>query len=244
MKYLKVWTSFADVIKPLSDAEKGRLFAAMLHYTETGEEPAEMAGNERFIWPVAKRDIDMAAEWNETCRRNGQKGGRPKTKTEPKETQYNPIKPNETQYNPPEPNDNLKENKRKEKKSTEMECKGYSSFMSDDEASRIQREQNQMLDAAEDAGFRMTNDVRASLVALYADYGLTKMLEGLKSCSEHSAVNLAYLRAVLKGEPKKKPAMKVLPAQDFPQRDYSEVEKDLREDLKRGLAAMKAGEAG
>ena len=62
MKYLKVWTSFRDVIQPLSDAEKGRLFDAMLIYTEDGTEPADFAGNERFIWPAAKQIIDLASE--------------------------------------------------------------------------------------------------------------------------------------------------------------------------------------
>ena len=40
MDYLKVWTSFRELMEPLSDAEKGRLFEAMLAYAENGEEPA------------------------------------------------------------------------------------------------------------------------------------------------------------------------------------------------------------
>ena len=86
MNYLKVWTNFREVISSLTDAETGRLFLAMLHYAETGEEPEEFEGNERFLWAVAKRDIDMTNNRNETFRQNGSKGGRPKTKqnqTEP-----------------------------------------------------------------------------------------------------------------------------------------------------------------
>ena len=39
-------------------------------------------------------------------------------------------------------------------------------------------------------------------------------------------------------------SVRVLPAQAFPQRDYSNVDGDLMGDLEREIAAMKAGEAG
>ena len=80
MKYLKVWTNFRQVVSSLDVDEIGRLFLAMLWYAETGEEPGDLVGNEQFIWPAAKRDIDMAAQFAETKRNNGKKGGRPKTK--------------------------------------------------------------------------------------------------------------------------------------------------------------------
>jgi hypothetical protein len=122
MNYLKVWTNFRDVVSSLTDAEVGRLFMAMLTYAETGEEPENFEGNERFLWAVAKRDIDMTNARNETFRQNGSKGGRPKTKQnqeKPNETKNNQEKPNETNENQTEPNETLKEKKRKEKKGNE-----------------------------------------------------------------------------------------------------------------------------
>lgn len=90
MKYLKVFTDFADAMEELGDAERGRLFTAMLKYAETDAAP-DFRGNERFIWPVAKLQIDrMAAECEgraKTSRENGSKGGRPK------KTQGNPKNP-------------------------------------------------------------------------------------------------------------------------------------------------------
>jgi hypothetical protein len=105
-------------------------------------------------------------------------------------------------------------------------------MIADDDARKIQQEQNRVLDAAMDAGFKLTNNVMASLTALYADYGLPKVLDGIKSCSEHGAVNLAYLRAVLKGEPRKPKVT----AQDFEQRDYSDVQGELMESTAKELA--------
>ena len=216
MNYLKVWTNFRDVIQSLDDSEKGRLFDAMLLYAETGEEPEVFTGNERVIWPVAKRDIDMAMQWRETCKVNGSKGGRPKTK-------QNPVKPIETQQNPNEPKETLKEKKGNENKRNEMK----SSFMDDDEAAEIQHDHDRIFTAAEDAGFKMSNTVRARLIALYADNGLDKMLSGFNECATHGAPNIAYLEAVLKGSGKKKEPKKTVIAQNYEQRDYESVVDDI-----------------
>lgn len=61
MKYLKVFTDFAGCLEPLNQAEVGRLFLAMLSYAADGTEP-ELSGNERFIWPTAKMNIDASAK--------------------------------------------------------------------------------------------------------------------------------------------------------------------------------------
>lgn len=110
MKYLKVFTDFADAMEELGDAERGRLFTAMLKYAETGAAP-DFRGNERFIWPVAKLQIDrMAAECEgraKTSRENGSKGGRPK------KTQGNPKNPagfSKTQKSKDKDKDKDKEN--------------------------------------------------------------------------------------------------------------------------------------
>lgn len=85
MEYLKVWTSFREFIEPLKDAEKGRLFYAMLVYAESGEEPVLFEGNERFIWPVARQGIDATSKKVEALKANGSKGGRGNTKDKQEE---------------------------------------------------------------------------------------------------------------------------------------------------------------
>ena len=86
MEYLKIWTSFEEIIEPLNESERGRLFTAMLHYARCEELP-ELKGNERFTWPIAKQAIDRARAESEKQTANGSKGGRPKK---------NPEKPTET----------------------------------------------------------------------------------------------------------------------------------------------------
>ena len=107
MKYLKVWTNFLELINTLQYDEIGRLFEMMLVYAESEKEPENFSGNERFLWPVAKQQIDLAAAKNEILRQNGMRGGRPKQE----ETKENQTEPEETKENQTKA---YKEKKRKE----------------------------------------------------------------------------------------------------------------------------------
>ena len=106
----------------------------------------------------------------------------------------------------------------------------------DDDLHGIQSDHDRVLTAAEDAGFRMSNDVRAAMIALYADHGLQKVLDGLRSCVEHGAPNLAYLKAVLKGEKKKTPA--------YGQRDNEGAQEEAMENMRRMIRESKNGQSG
>ena len=244
MKYLKVWTDFDKVLSPLQYDEIGRLFLAMLHYASTGEEPSEFAGNEAFLWAVAKRDIDMMSEKDEKLRQNGSKGGIAKSKN--KQTLANSTKPYQTEPLAEVASEDaaissLKEKKRKEIERNKIELS--SSFVDDDEAKKIQSEHDRILNAAEDAGFMKSNSVRARLLKLYSEYGLDKMLAGFESCVKHSAANLAYLEACLKDTPKKPKAQ--VSAQNYTQRDYStdpdfkKWEEENQREIEEAIAKMK-----
>ena len=74
MKYLKVFTDFEEAMEPLSDAEKGRLFVAMLRYARTGE-TLPLSGNERFLWNTAKLNIDREIISSRKNAESGSKGG-------------------------------------------------------------------------------------------------------------------------------------------------------------------------
>ena len=70
--------SYLKSIEPLNDAERGRLFTALLEYSITGAAP-ELRGNERYIFPAMKEQIDRdIAKYEAKCarnRENGAKGG-------------------------------------------------------------------------------------------------------------------------------------------------------------------------
>lgn len=108
MKYLKVYTDFAETMEALSDAERGRLFMSMLQYASTGE-AGTLSGAERFVWPIAKQNIDRAQAELEKRAENGRKGGRPKKANESGEKQ-----PKATESKKKQTKDNKDKDKDKE----------------------------------------------------------------------------------------------------------------------------------
>ena len=223
MQYLKVWTSFRDLIRTLEDGEKGRLFDMMLEYAEDGTEPESFRGNERFLWPVAKQQIDFAAEKNEKLRQNGLKGGRPKAI----ETKVNQTEPNETKVNQTKAYNIKKSNIKKNNINIINDDDNARAREDDNDLHMIQQEHDIILDAAERAGFPKSESVRDQLIAFYAEHGKEKLLDAITACVEHSAPTIAYLRAVLRGDPKPaaKPA-KSVQAQQYHQRQCATDQTD------------------
>lgn len=202
---------YLERLARLSDAEVGRVFRACMRYHKTGE-VADLNDREGMAFDFIRADIDAAGEkYKAKCEKNRENVEKRWGCT----SEYDRIRPNTTEYQTIRPytteakeniNINIKENEK--------------DLIDVDNAREIQADHNRVLDAAEDAGFKMSNDVRDALISLYADHGLVKVLDGLKSCVEHGAPNLAYLKAVLRGEPKKA-QKKTVTAQQYGQRDYT-----------------------
>ena len=60
-EYVCLYHSYLKSVEPLNDAERGRLFTALLTYSSTGAEP-ELHGNERFVFPTMRQQIDRDVE--------------------------------------------------------------------------------------------------------------------------------------------------------------------------------------
>lgn len=84
--YIKIFNDTLDMIEPLDDSERGRLFTALLHYSVTGE-VMDLRGNERFLFPSFRRQLDRDDKAYEAKvarnRENGKNGGRPKNPENP-----------------------------------------------------------------------------------------------------------------------------------------------------------------
>ena len=234
-EFLPLFLDFNETTQDLTDAQCGHLVRAMVDYAN-GKEPNVGEGMELMAFRFLKGSIDRNARLSAVRAEAGAKGGTAKAEKQ--------KVANDSKSWQKVANDSKKVNINNDINSKTNIDIDNKSFLDDDEAAGIQHEHDRVFTAAEDAGFKMSNTVRARLIALYADHGLEKMLAGFNECATHGAPTIAYLEAVLKGTGKKKPQMKVLPAQDFPQRDYSGVQDDMMSDLEREIAAMKAGEAG
>ena len=93
---------------------------------------------------------------------------------------------------------------------------GDDEWISGEDARKLQQEQDEVLTAAENAGFDRTNLVRGKLLSLFAEHGREKMLFAIEEAATHGAANLAYLSAVLSGKGGKKGK-----ANGYEQRDYA-----------------------
>ena len=202
MEYLKIWTSFRESISPLNDAEKGRLFDAMLLYAETGELP-DLKGNERYIWPTAKQAIDRAAQKADTLRQNGNKGGRPPkqaetngNQTKPTETKRNQTKANES-YLFDKDKENIKEKEEEDKEDTRTREDMPFGLTDDDIQASIDRRQ-QLEDAARSIGLQVTEAGMMYGERLVQEYGLEKVLDAIKKAVD--VPKWAYVEGICKGK--------------------------------------------
>ena len=102
MTYIKVFLDSLNMIEPLNNEERGRLFTALLQYAQTRETPA-LEGNERFLFPTFRAQLDReAASYQTLCqtnRANGSLGGRPRKKPDGfSETQKSQDKEKDKDY--------------------------------------------------------------------------------------------------------------------------------------------------
>lgn len=94
-EYFCAYHSYRAWMEMLTDAEKGRLFDALLAYSETGE-LLSLGGREAALFPAMKWNIDRDKkayeERCETNRKNGANGSN-RTRTPPNATERPPIAP-------------------------------------------------------------------------------------------------------------------------------------------------------
>lgn len=222
----------------LTDEELGRLLRACMIYHATGE-ITELEGRESVAFDFIREDIDAQAEAYaakcETNRRNrmsaisddGQRSSTVVNDHQPEPTAVHKVKVKEKV--------NVKVN---EKAAAEYDQ------AADAEAFRLQAEHNQILQAAEHAGFPANDIVRANLLDAYAEHGLEKTIRAIEECATHSASSIAYMKAVLSGKPKAQPKpTRTVEAQQYSQRDYGGQEESVDEMMER-LMSLNGKNAG
>lgn len=62
--YTPIWDDWAEVTQELNDQEKGRLIDAIVVYDNGGDWQERIKGNERYVFPGYRARIDR---WKETC---------------------------------------------------------------------------------------------------------------------------------------------------------------------------------
>lgn len=82
--YIKLFFSFSEETSALTDAEIGRIIRQMLAYAESGDTDSILEGNERFLFPVYKsqidRDVERYSAVSEQRAASGRAGGKKRAK--------------------------------------------------------------------------------------------------------------------------------------------------------------------
>lgn len=94
--YVKAYFDWIEQTAALSDAERGRLFIAILEYARSGLDP-KLDGREGILFPVFKSTIDRDTQKSARLSENGAKGGRGNKAAESKQKQN---KSNESKEKP------------------------------------------------------------------------------------------------------------------------------------------------
>ena len=226
-EWFKARNVWGAAIRSLSDEDAGRLAKAIWAYTMDGEiVDIEGAGQGvlAMVWMTLQQDDERDAELSEKRAEAGSAGGRQK--------QANVANATKCKQNVANVANATNKNKNKNKNQNQIEEQESESFIDVDDAHAIQTEQDIVLNAAEGAGFARNDATRAQLIKMYAENGFQKMIDGIESCTMHGAPNLAYLKAVLKGEPRK--AKADVNAQKYTQRDYSNEQEEAMMRMIRG----------
>lgn len=209
MKYLKVWCDFRKAIQHLTPADKGYLFDAMMLYAETGEEPENLPERAFIMWPVAKRDVDHAIEESQKRSVNGSKGGRGNKADESNEKQ---DKANESNVKQTKAEESRKEKKGKETKGNETKPLSEVRF------------KPPTVDEVREYCLERRNAVNPErFVDFYSSKGWKVGNQPMKDW-----------KACVRTWEQRDQGKKVI-AQDFPQRDYSDVDQQMLADLAREM---------
>lgn len=94
--YVKAYYDWIEQTAALSDAERGRLFIAVLEYARSGLEP-KLDGRESILFPVFRATIDRDNKIAKTNAQNGALGGRGNKATE---SELKRIKATESELKP------------------------------------------------------------------------------------------------------------------------------------------------
>ena len=185
--YVKAFFDWPEQMSALTDAERGRLFVAILKYGETGEIP-EMQGAERILFPVFKAQIDRDAGRSEAgkkavnARWNKEKGEEPVREDT---NVYEPIRTDTEQYEVYEAIPKKKEEKEKEEEEELVYAISVSPSITDNA--------DDLIDRLTDGRTDLRDDFVDAVKMAVAD-----MLKAPYSSVEGTKIRLAAVRQRLK----------------------------------------------
>ena len=194
LEYVPVFWDWIEVTGELNDQEKGRLIDAMVMYSRGGDWQDRIKGNERYLFPAFRQQIERARTMSEKRSDAGATGGKQAqaNASKRKQTQANASKAKQTQANA------SKISKKEEEKEKEVATTGCGGgFLTEDEAQALSASLDEVYAEAERCGFTCTAREIDELTALAAEHGTERVCDAIRIASDRGKPNLGYLRGIL-----------------------------------------------
>ena len=195
LEYVPVFWDWIEVTGELNDQEKGRLIDAMVMYSRGGDWQDRIKGNERYLFPAFRQQIERARTMSEKRSDAGATGGKQAqaNASKAKQIQANASKSKQTKANASKIA--KKEEEEKEKEVATTGCGG--GFLTDDEAQAISARLDEVYAEAERCGFTCTAREIDELTALASEHGAERVCDAIRIASDRGKPNLGYLRGIL-----------------------------------------------
>ena len=194
LEYVPVFWDWIEVTGELNDQEKGRLIDAMVMYSRGGDWQDRIKGNERYLFPAFRQQIERARAMSEKRSDAGATGGKQAqaNASKVKQIQANASKRKQTQANASKI---AKKEEEKEKVVATTDSGG--GFLTEAEAQALSARLDEVYAEAERCGFTCTAREIDELTAIAAEHGAERVCEAIRIASDRGKPNLGYLRGIL-----------------------------------------------
>ena len=192
-EYVPVFWDWIEVTGELNDQEKGRLIDAMVMYSRGGDWQDRIKGNERYLFPAFRQQIERARTMSEKRADAGATGGKQAqaNASKAKQIQAKSSKRKQTQANASK----IHKEEEEKKEVATTGCGG--GFLTDDEAQSLSASLDEVYAEAERCGFTCTAREIDELTALAAEHGTERVCDAIRIASDRGKPNLGYLRGIL-----------------------------------------------
>ena len=222
LDYLKVFPDIEVLLKRYDDAQRGRLFMAMMAYAYRGELPTFGENTpEWYVWDMIQFKIDQCAESLEAKKASGKKGGSAKQQeaeeSNVKQTEANASTLKQSQAKPSKAKQheaeesNVKQNAYIQEQEQEQEKNSGGGYvtptpyddLTDDELLRLRQEQQDVETAARRVGLPVSAagdyDTMDALRAAHGADNLLKAISRIQGATEKSR-DWRYISGILRKE--------------------------------------------
>ena len=194
LEYVPVFWDWIEVTGELNDQEKGRLIDAMVMYSRGGDWQDRIKGNERYLFPAFRQQIERARTMSEKRSDAGATGGKQAqaNASKAKQIQANASKRKQTQANA------SKIAKKEEEEKKEVATTGCGGgFLTEEEAQSLSARLDEVYAEAERCGFTCTAREIDELTSLASEHGAERVCDAIRIASDRGKPNLGYLRGIL-----------------------------------------------